>query len=187
MFPHQVEPTGFWCHSQWSACSLWVVGDPFQKASIKWRSHSILDRKLEKCKVNPRVTALYAFRLRQPAEPLTWLKLTPKFWKSPLLWHFYLLKEFILEKVHPTSLPWLTLQQCLTAAGHMPTSELAWQHPYLRDGEILSMPWFFHVVTQKVPSYFFGSGTTHTWRKLWIFKRVHFYTHQISQFIFLFK
>lgn len=83
---------------------LSAAGDPFQKVSIIWRTYSNCHRKHEKRKVSPIDTA---FRLGQPVDALTWLHmhsdldsqlnpwldLTPKFWKTPLLWLFYLLKR----------------------------------------------------------------------------------------------
>jgi len=143
-------------------------------------SYFILSRKLEKCQVNPCVT-LGCIRLRQPTEPPTWPKLTLRSRSLYSSWHFDLLKELILGQVHavmPSNYP----------QSHPRTSYSSWTRADLRSflpGNTLF--WKTRKILLQVPSEASGLGIISPWRKLWVLKRVHFYTHQISQFIFLFK
>lgn len=120
------------CNSQDSKTSqlLWMFHMhsrlPISKSLIKQRTYSTrkqtLNRRLEKYKTNPKVTALYAFRLRQPAELPTWLKLTHSSRSLCCQWPFYLFKELILEGA-PSAMPsWsLIILNNLTAHGYVPT------------------------------------------------------------------
>lgn len=73
VFAHQAEPSRFWHHSQ-SLCM--TLRSSRWKASVKRRAYSILNLETWKVQSQRQGHSLYTFRLRQPKEPPTWLKLS---------------------------------------------------------------------------------------------------------------